>query len=367
MTTELSTQRATAAHLYLARLSSGSRRAQAQALRVLAGLLAPGLELDPADVPWQAVLPEHAVALRARLAHDYAPATARRILAAFRGVLEESWRLGLLDGERKARLLDLPPVRGSRPPAGRALRPEEIASLYAATDNARDRALLGVLLQGGLRREEAAHLTWQDVRQMPGPAGDPARTAGPVPHKGYGPQSGPGDALALTVQGKGHKVRTVYLAGRASHDLATYMEVSNAQRSKRSALVDPSPATEGAGGGPPGSPEAASREPAHGLRLHRRPGDRPVPIPDGSAHLFGLVSGAAVGKALARLCVRAGVRCSPHDLRRTYASCALDAGVDLATVQASLGHADPRTTARYDRRGADALRRAAETIARASE
>lgn len=41
---------------------------------------------------------------------------------------------------------------------------------------------------------------------------------------------------------------------------------------------------------------------------------------------------------------------SPHDLRRTYATRLLGAGVDLPTVQRLMGHADPKTTAGYDRR-----------------
>jgi integrase/recombinase XerD len=40
---------------------------------------------------------------------------------------------------------------------------------------------------------------------------------------------------------------------------------------------------------------------------------------------------------------------SPHSMRHTYATTALDAGVPLRDVQDSMGHSDPRTTRLYDR------------------
>jgi len=50
---------------------------------------------------------------------------------------------------------------------------------------------------------------------------------------------------------------------------------------------------------------------------------------------------------------------SPHDFRRTCASDLLDR-VDVVTVQKILGHEDPKTTSRYDRRGDSAKRDAAK-------
>lgn len=53
------------------------------------------------------------------------------------------------------------------------------------------------------------------------------------------------------------------------------------------------------------------------------------------------------------LAVAAGVdnaaRLSPHSLRHAFVTLSLDAGVPLREVQDAAGHADPRTTRRYDR------------------
>jgi site-specific recombinase XerD len=40
----------------------------------------------------------------------------------------------------------------------------------------------------------------------------------------------------------------------------------------------------------------------------------------------------------------------PHALRAAFAMLSLDYGASLYDVQIAMGHADPRTTARYDRR-----------------
>lgn len=61
----------------------------------------------------------------------------------------------------------------------------------------------------------------------------------------------------------------------------------------------------------------------------------------------------AVWRVVRRLAVQAvpdkATTLHPHDLRHTFVTLALDAGVSLRHVQDAAGHADPRTTRRYDR------------------
>ena len=98
---------------------------------------------------------------------------------------------------------------------------------------------------------------------------------------------------------------------------------------------------------------------------------RTVPIPPATGHtldeylggrdtgpLFATASGgrmdqAAVWRLLRRLARAAGIdaadRLSPHSLRHTSITLALDAGATLRDVQDMAGHASPETTRRYDR------------------
>ena len=59
----------------------------------------------------------------------------------------------------------------------------------------------------------------------------------------------------------------------------------------------------------------------------------------------------AATRIVHRLAKRAGItkHISPHSLRHSFITAALDAGVPLRDVQIAARHADPRTTTRYDR------------------
>lgn len=58
-----------------------------------------------------------------------------------------------------------------------------------------------------------------------------------------------------------------------------------------------------------------------------------------------------IWKVLGRRALESGVgHLTPHDMRRYLVSALLDQGVDLALVARIVGHANPATTAKYDRR-----------------
>lgn len=75
----------------------------------------------------------------------------------------------------------------------------------------------------------------------------------------------------------------------------------------------------------------------------------------------------AAWRLLRRLATAAGIdgaeRISPHSMRHTFATTALDAGVPLRDVQDSMGHRDPRTTRVYDRTRGNLTRNATYTVA----
>ena len=290
------------AGLYLATLLPSGRLVMAGALDIIARdyLGYPG---GAREVPWHQLRYEHVQAVRTRLGEKYKPATANRYLSALKGVLREAWRLGAFPGEELERVRDVRSVPGSAIPAGRSLSKGELKALMDVCADgtpmgARDAAVIALGYGAGLRRTEISGLSLEDFRTE-------------------------GDGLVVRVVGKGAKERLVYLDNGAAEAIADYIEVRGA---------------------------------AHGALLwSARKG--------GALNEGAGMSDEAVAVILKRCATKAGVsKLSPHDLRRSFVSDLLDAGVDIATVAAMAGHSRVTTTQRYDRRGEEAKRRAAGTL-----
>ena len=281
---------------YLGNLGQSSRKATTAALGRIGALLG----CDLADVPWHELRAEHVAAIRAKLADNCAPATANASLAALRGVLKASWRLGLMSTDDYQRAADVRHVPGSRLPAGRSLELSEVDALLAACRDGtlaglRDAAMVCLLAGGGLRRSEAAGALVEDFDQ------------------GLG---------AVTVIGKGGKERRVFLLVGCVEAVAEWVEAA------------------GYDFGP----------------ILRRVSQR-------DEILAGGMSDRAIVQRVQKRARQAGLaHFSPHDLRRSYITLLLDAGADLLSVQRLAGHAQPATTARYDRRGDKAAAKAAHSV-----
>lgn len=284
--------------VYLAGLARGSRRAQRTALRTIAKIVSH--EADEMTLPWWVLDYAHTTAIRARLAETFSPNTANRMLAALRGVLKASFKLGLMDSDHMTRACSVAAVRGTRVPKGRALARGELTALFEVCDGstpggARNAALLGLLYGGGLRRSETVALDRADYDKATG---------------------------KLIVKGKGNKERIAWATNGSRDALDTWLTF---RRDEDGPLFFP--VTKG------------------GKVEQRRMTDQ------------------AVAELVRRLARRAKIaKFSPHDMRRTFIGDLLDGGADLATVQGLAGHASPTTTSRYDRRGERARKKAAELL-----
>lgn len=296
------------AAVYVASLARSSRRTMRAALDTIAALLTNG-GANALAVNWAALHFQHTAAIRARLAEAYSPATANKMLSALRGVLKTAWQLGQMTAEHYQRAADVKNVTGATLPAGRALSSGEIAALLEACASdptpagARDAALIALLRVCGLRRAELCALTLADHSVVSGANGSPSDGA-------------------LTVRGKRNKERVVYVANGAADALADWLAVRGSQA-----------------------------------------GPLFCPINRGGRVTLRRMHPEAVFNVLQKRAQESGVKdLSPHDLRRTFAGDLLDSGADIATVQRLMGHANVNTTARYDRRGEQAKRKAVSLL-----
>jgi site-specific recombinase XerD len=281
--------------VYLAHLAPGSRRTMLAGLHTIAALVSNG-QHTAETLPWHELDYQHTAAVRSLLAERYAPATANKLLSALRGVLKEAWRLGLTDAETYQRAADLASVRGDRLLRGRGLSSGELAALL--------RVCMDDSTPAGVRDAALIGVLYG--------AGLRRSEAAALALDDYDAET-----ASLTVLGKGNKERLSYAAPALA------------------ALTD--------------------------WLLIR--GDTPGPLfcpitRNGTLQLRSLTD-QAIYNILQKRAAQAGIPpFSPHDLRRSFVSDLLDAGADISTVQHLAGHSRVETTARYDRRGERAKRKA---------
>ncbi len=289
------------AAVYLDSLSEGSKPTMKQALDAIASAVTSG-SCDCFTLNWAALRYQNTSAIRAALKKQYAPATANKMLCALRRVLKEALRLDLIDPIDYAKAVDLGSIKESRKLRGRALSSDEITNLMAVCSRSSNPIdLRDAALIGILR---GAGLRRAEVIKLE--------------LKDFNPQTG---ALAIH-RGKGDKDRMVYLPESAIVFVNNWLKVRG-----------------------------------------RTAGALLCPVRKGGRVQLRHMTSDAVLKIMRRRASQAGVESfSPHDFRRTFCSDLLDAGVDIVTVQKLAGHANPNTTAKYDRRGEETKRQAVQKL-----
>lgn len=165
----------------------------------------------------------------------------------------------------------------------------EARRLFATCDvstiaGRRDKLVLGLLAGAGLRREELVNLKWTAVKLLP--VKDRLRTV-------------------LAIEGKGKRSRTVPLKDSLANALDTWAAVVG-----KDGLV------------------------IRSLGTKREPGERISAV--GVFHIV-RKAGAKMGKP----------DLAPHDLRRTFAQLAYEAGIPITQISVLLGHSSVATTQRY--------------------
>lgn len=292
--------------VYLASLKRGDSRATmraalVRALRVWNAAAPDAPDPDPFAFAWWRLGYQHTAALRSALASSGSPASANKVLCAVRQVLHHARRLGLMKADACAAATDVRSVENRRLPAGRALSIDELDRLRVAARGAgRPRDLRDAAM---LALMALAGLRCSEATALPVAAYDAA-------------------AGVLRVLGKRDKEREVPVADDLAADLAAWLDV-------RGRVPGPVVcAIEGVG----------LLRPARGIARQ---------------------SAYAIAVKAAK---RAGMKCSPHDLRRTFITEVIDATGDLSVAADLGGHESTDTTRLYDRRGAKARRKAVDAV-----
>jgi integrase/recombinase XerD len=229
---------------------------------------------------------------RRYLEDNYARATASRLLVVARRLLDQAVKLDIIPANPAHDVKGFKAVDNETPHT--ALSKKEAKELLESIDTAtakgkRDFALIMLLLRTGMRRAEAAGLTMSDL----------------------GTEAG--HNVAVIRHGKGNKRRKAKIPVDVRRSIDIYLEAC-------------------------GRKEKEANAP---LFVRFKKGDKPKETGLDWLDIERIVEGYAK---------RIGIKLSPHGLRASFVTLALEGGAKLEQVQYAAGHADPRTTERYQKR-----------------
>lgn len=257
------------------------------------------------DCDWKSMQPNHITIFLTAQSWGSAR-TYNCYLSAIKSVELNAWRNKQIDLDQFQRIKSLKQRRIFRAPSGRAISPEESASLIRSLNNnslrsIRNRAIFFLMLGCGLRRAEVCDLKLKLVS---------------IKNK------------SAKIIGKGNKERTIYFPAAVLEVLKNWLEARSLNKDEIDAgfvfgRID-------------------NRQ-----RLH-------LDIPLDPSSITRIVE-----KLVSETDNLEG-RLTPHDLRRTFATRLISKNVDIVEVQKLMGHASVATTGNYVRKDEENLRKAAE-------
>lgn len=219
------------------------------------------------------------------------PASISLALSCLKGIARTSWEMNLLTTDIYQRIKHIKSPRGSRLPAGRDIEDGEKYQLLHSINT--DPTPAG-------KRDKAvfALLISTGIRRA---------EAIDLKMSDYDQSTG-----RIKLVGKGNKERTVYIKNGAEKALKEWFEVRNTIKGAIFCVI------------------------SKGKTIYT------------NKHL----TPQALTQILDKRLKQSGLsNISLHDFRRTFAGDLLDANIDISTISKLMGHSDPKTTARYDRRG----------------
>lgn len=232
---------------------------------------------------------------------NYATATVNKSLVAVRGVMRLVWLAGVISHDEYARIIDATKTKATATtPAGRDVSIDEYARIVdVCKADATPAGLRDAAIVSLLR---AGGLRRDELARIDVADYDTVNEC-------------------ITVIGKGNKARVVYIHA-AVHHLTAWLTL---------------------------------RGHSAGALFYR--------INKGGAMTPSGITSQAVYNVIEKRGAEAGTkRFTPHDLRRSYVGGELDRGIGIVEVARQCGHASITTTARYDRRGDAAQKRAAASL-----